>query len=86
MFSWPSVHTVISEPIYYEHMRNGKTEKTDKNCLGKDCAALDGSPTFYRCEDDDQAEEGKRNPIDQETPNIGFQHLNNVQDMAGTMK
>ena len=59
-------------------MRNGKTEKTDKNCLGKDCAALDDSPTFYHCEDDDDAEKGKRNPIDQETPNIGFQYLNNV--------
>ena len=67
-------------------MRNGKTEKTDKNCLGQDCAALDGGLTFYRYDDDDDAEEGKRNPIDQETPNIGFQHLNNVQDMAGTMK
>ena len=72
MFNWPSIHQVISEPIYYEHVRNGKTEKTDKNCLGQDCAALDGSPTFYRCEDDDEAEEGKRNPIDQEAPNIGF--------------
>ncbi len=67
-------------------MRNGKAEEADKYCLGKDCAALDGSLTFYRCDDDDDAEEGKRNPIDQQTPNIGFQHLNNVQDMAGTMK
>ena len=72
MFRWSSIHQVISETIYDEHVRNGKTEKTDKNCLGQDCAALDGSPTFYRCEDDDQAEEGKRNPIDQEAPNIGF--------------
>ena len=72
MFRWPSIHQVISEPIYDEHVRNGKTEKTDKNCLGQDCAALDGSPTFYRCEDDDEADEGKRNPIDQEAPNIGF--------------
>ena len=72
MFRWPPIHQVISELIYYEHVRNGKTEKTDKNCLGQDCAALDGSPTFYRYEDDDNAEEGKRNSIDQEAPNIGF--------------
>ena len=38
-------------------MRNGKAEETDKYCLGKGCAALDGSPTFYRYEDDDNAEE-----------------------------
>ena len=47
-------------------MRNGKAEEADKYCLGKDCAALDGSLTFYRCDDDDDAEEGKRNTIGQE--------------------
>ena len=86
MFSWPPIQQVIAEPIYYKHMRNGKAEKADKYCLGKDCAALDDSPTFNHYEDDDDAEEGKRDPINKETPNVGFQHLNNFQDMAGTMK